>query len=139
MSNENKPWPQKIRITLAELIALPDYDRRSELSTIIYGGSCRLLESEEVSSAIGSSGASGFGIDTVDFTEEDIEIHESEIHVNFSFTMEGKADNAYSSGDVTLDGTATAVIDVDGGLSFVDIAVADDSDSEASESDDYDE
>ena len=127
-TERNTPPPRKI-YTMSELLDMTDWRRHSELCSKIHDLQTRLLESEPVNSAIDSNEALGFTLDTVDFTEDEIEVSDSEIRVEFQFTLTGEAHNhfASTSHDVTIDGTATAVIDAAGSVSFEDVAI-DDSD-----------
>jgi len=112
-------------ITISQLLDLSAWCRNSVISTLLHDNQSRLLHTEEVNSAIGSSGASGFTMDVADFDDDDVVATETEMRIEFWFALNGESDNPFSSADVTIDGTATAVIGVDGSISFVDVVIDD--------------
>jgi len=137
MSNENEDKTD--RETTVEQRGVPDWSSESEISSILHDNQSKLLHTEEVNSAIGSSGAAGFTMDVPDFDEDDVVATENEMRVEFRFSLTGESDNPYSSADVTIDGTATAIIGVDGSVSFVDIVIDDGWSEDDSYSGDEDE
>lgn len=116
---------------MAELLGLSEWHRQSALGSLISEAQAHLLTAQEVSDAIEGNEASGFTLDTYDFSEDDIQILEDEIRVDFAFCLTGEAHNPFNSTtqDAAIEGTATLVIDAAGCISFEDIAV-DDTDCE---------